>query len=150
MRQGVYTEKEVVARANIALENYNKIINIEALTMIEMARQDIYPAVNGYIAELCSVIAAKRAVSEKIACHTDTELAERLAERNEAMAQAVKKLEKDLREMPEECGAASQKMAHVIVPDMEEVRRCADCLEKQCASEYWPFPVYTDLLYSVK
>ncbi len=150
VRQGVYTEKEVIARANIALETYNKVINIEALTMIEMARQDIYPAVNGYIAELCSVIAAKRAVSEKIACNADRELAERLAERNEAMAEAVKKLETDLSEMPEECGAASQKMAHVIVPDMEEVRRCADGMEKLCASEYWPFPVYTDLLYSVK
>ena len=150
LRQGVYTEKEVVARANIALENYIKTINVEALTMIEMAKQDIYPAVNGYIAEICSVVAAKRAVSEKIACEKDVALAERLARDNEAMMNAVEKLETDLLEMPEGNGPASQKMAHVIVPDMEEVRRCADGMERLCASGYWPFPVYTDLMYSVK
>ncbi len=150
VRQGVYTEKEVVARANIALENYIKTINVEALTMIEMAKQDIYPAVNGYIAEICSVVAAKRAVSEKIACEKDVALAERLARDNEAMMNAVEKLETDLLEMPEGNGPASQKMAHVIVPDMEEVRRCADGMERLCASGYWPFPVYTDLMYSVK
>ena len=150
VKQGVYSEKEVVARANIQLENYVKTINIEALTMIEMAKQDIYPAVNGYIAELCSVIAAKRAVSEKLACDTDLELAEQLSRMNEAMAQAVKKLEADLAEIPAGEVASSQKMAHVIVPDMEEVRRCADSMEKLCSSDYWPFPTYTDLLYSVK
>ncbi len=150
LRQGVYTEKEVVARANIALENYIKTINVEALTMIEMAKQDIYPAVNGYIAEICSVVAAKRAVSERIACEKDVALAERLARDNEAMMNAVEKLETDLLEMPEGNGPASQKMAHVIVPDMEEVRRCADGMERLCASGYWPFPVYTDLMYSVK
>ena len=150
LRQGVYTEKEVVARANIALENYIKTINVEALTMIEMAKQDIYPAVNGYIAEICSVVAATRAVSEKIACEKDVALAERLARDNEAMMNAVEKLETDLLEMPEGNGPASQKMAHVIVPDMEEVRRCADGMERLCASGYWPFPVYTDLMYSVK
>ena len=148
--QGVYTEKEINARANISLENYIKTINIEALTMAEMAKQDIYPAVNGYVAELCSVIAAKRAVSEKLACTADFELAERLSTLNEAMFGAVKKLEKDLSEMPEGNGPASQKMAHVVVPDMEEVRRCADAMEKLCASDYWPYPDYTDILYSVK
>ncbi|MDE5897258.1 MAG: glutamine synthetase type III, partial [Clostridia bacterium] len=150
VRQGVYTEKEVVARAKIALENYVKTINIEALTMAEMAKQDIYPAVNGYIAELCSVITAKRAVSDKIACRKDRELAELLSRMNEAMADAVTKLEQDLLEIPEGEAAASRKMAHVIVPDMEEVRRCADGMEKLCASNYWPFPTYTDLMYSVK
>ncbi len=150
VRQGVYTEKEVVARANIQLENYVKTINIEALTMIEMAKQDIYPAVNGYVAELCSVIAAKRAVSEKIACKNDLALAETLARMNDAMADAVKKLENDLSEVPEGETAASRKMAHVIVPDMEEVRRCADGMEKLCSKDYWPYPGYTDLLYSVK
>lgn len=148
--QGVYTEKEINARANISLENYIKTINIEALTMAEMAKQDIYPAVNGYVAELCSVIAAKRAVSEKLACAADFELAERLSSLNEAMYVAVKKLEKDLSEMPEGNGPASQKMAHVIVPDMEEVRRCADAMEKLCSSDYWPYPDYTEILYSIK
>ena len=150
VRQGVYTEKEVIARANISLENYIKTINIEALTMLEMGKQDIYPAVNGYIAELCSVIAAKRAVSEKLACGADETLAEKLSTMNEAFAAAMKKLEKDLSEMPAGEGPASQKMAHVVVPDMEAVRALADSMEKLCSSDYWPYPTYADLLYSIR
>ena len=150
VRQGVYTEKEVVARADIMLENYIKTINIEALTMLEMGRQDIYPAVNGYLAERCSVVAAKRAVSEKFACAADTALAEQLSLMNEALMQALKKLEKDLREMPAGVGPASQKMAHVIVPDMEAVRTVADGMEQLCSSDYWPYPTYEDLLYSIR
>ena len=150
VRQGVYTEKEVIARANINLENYIKVINIEALTMLEMGKQDIYPAVNAYVAELCSVIAAKRAVSEKMSCKADTALAEQLSKMNDAFADAMKKLEKDLSEMPAGEGPASQKMAHVIVPDMDAVRALADGMEKLCASDYWPYPTYTELLYSIR
>ena len=150
VKQGVYTEKECIARANISLENYIKTINIEALTMLEMGKQDIYPAVNGYIAELCSVIAAKRAVSEKMACGEDKALAEKLSTMNEAFFAAMKKLEKDLSEMPSGEGPASQKMAHVIVPDMDAVRALADSMEKLTSSDYWPYPTYTDLLYSIR
>ena len=150
VKQGVYTEKEVIARANISLENYIKAINIEALSMLEMARQDIYPAVNGYIAELCSVIASKQTISSKISCGADITLAEKLSTMNEAMANAMKKLETDLSEMPAAIGPASQKMAHVIVPDMEAVRALADSMEKLTSSDYWPYPSYTDMLYSIK
>ncbi len=150
VKQGVYTEKEVIARANIALENYVKTINIEALTTAEMAKRDIYPAVNAYIAELCSVISAKRAASEKFVCATDEEIAGLLCSENEALMQAVKKLERDLQEMPAGELAASQKMAHAVVPDMEEIRRRADFMETLCSADYWPYPTYTDLLYSVK
>ena len=150
VKQGVYTEKEVIARADIALENYIKAINIEALTMLEMARQDIYPAVNGYIAELCSVIASKQTISSKISCGADITLAKKLSTMNEAMANAMKKLETDLSEMPAAIGPASQKMAHVVVPDMEAVRALADSMEKLTSSDYWPYPSYTDMLYSIK
>ncbi len=150
VHQGVYTEKEVIARANIQLENYVKSIRIEALTMIEMARQDIYPAVNGYLAELCGSIEAKRAVSAKLPVGEDMKLAEKLATMNDAMMAAVAKLERDLSEMPEGEQPASQKMAHVVLPDMEQVRSLADGMEKLCSSDYWPYPTYTDILYSVK
>ena len=62
----------------------------------------------------------------------------------------VEKLEKDLSEMPKDEGPASMKMAHVVLPDMEEIRRCADNMEKLCSADYWPFPTYTELLYSVR
>lgn len=148
VKQGVYTEKELAARANISLEYYRKAINIEALTLAEMMKQEVYPAVNKYIAELCSVAALKR--GEKLPCGTDAALAKRLAEMNEALYAAVGKLETDLSEMPAGNLPAAQKMAHVIVPDMDAVRRLSDGMEKLCAAKYWPFPTYTDILYSVK
>ncbi len=150
VRQGVYTEKEVIARANIQLETYVKVINVEALTMAEMAKQDIYPCVNGYIAEVCSVVGAKRAISDRAVCNYDVLLIEQHSRMNDAMMEAVKKLERDLSEMPAGEEASAQKMAHVIVPDMDEVRRLADGMEKLCSADYWPYPTYTDLLYSVK
>ena len=126
VRQGVYTEKEAIARANIQLENYVKIINIEARTMLEMAKREIYPAVNAYISDLCATVVAKKSVSDKIVCTADEEIIEKLSVFNEAMMAAVAKLEKDLSEMPKDEGPASMKMAHVVLPDMEEIRRCAD------------------------
>ncbi len=150
VKQGVYTEKEVIARANISLENYSKTINIEARTMVEMARRDIYPAVNGYIAELCSVISAKRAVGEKLSVKTDCALAEKLSSRNEAMMKAVEKLEKDLSVMPTGERETAEKMAHTVVPDMEAVRAAADEMETLVSSDYWPYPTYTDIMYSVR
>lgn len=150
VKQGVLNEKEVIARADIMLENYVKTINIEALTMAEMARREIYPAVNRYVTEVASAVQAKRALFGKISCGYDLKLAERLSQMNDALMAGVEKLERDLTEIPEGQKAASGRMAHVIVPDMEEVRRVADGMEKLCAREYWPFPSYTDLLYSVK
>ena len=150
VRQGVYTEKEVVARANIALENYTKAINIEAKTMAEMVRRDIWPAADKYAAALCSAIAAKRAVSEKIACVSDMVLAEKVSSLNDGLMEATEKLENDLKEMPSGELAASERMAHVIVPDMDAVRAIADELERLVSSAYWPYPTYTELLYSVK
>ncbi len=150
VKQGVYSEKEVLARANIQLENYIKTINIEALTMAEMFKRDIYPSVNGYIAELCSVIAAKRAVSDDFACTRDYALAEKLSSMNEAAAEAVEKLEKDLAALPQGELPAAQAMAHIVVPDMEALRALVDGMETMTSSDFWPYPTYSDILYSVK
>ncbi|MDE6410907.1 MAG: glutamine synthetase III, partial [Clostridia bacterium] len=150
VKQGVFTEKEVIARADIMLENYVKTINVEALTMAEMARQEIYPAVNRYVTELASAVQAKRAVNAKAPCEYDKELVYKLSSMNDSLMESVKKLEQDLTEIPKEQKAASNQMAHVIVPDMEKVRHFADGMEKLCARDYWPFPTYTDLMYSVK
>ena len=88
--------------------------------------------------------------ARKMSCKADTALAEQLSKMNDAFADAMKKLEKDLSEMPAGEGPASQKMAHVIVPDMDAVRTLADGMEKLCASDYWPYPTYTELLYSIR
>lgn len=150
IRQGVYTKAEAIARANIQLENYVKTIRIEALTMADMARRQIYPAVSAYVAELCSNLAAKKATISSLPTLAEEELIKSLATAGENMMFAVKKLEEDLSEMPADEKESSKRMAHFVIPDMEKVRAYADEAETLCAKDYWPFPDYTDILYSVK
>ncbi len=151
VRQGVYTKAEAVARADIRLENYSKIINIEALTMIEMAKRDIIPAVSDFIADLCQNVAAKQAVCEDIPYRTEKKLIARLSELNDLTSEAVEKLENDLKNVDKQkVKEASQAMAHVVIPDMEEVRKYVDEMETLTSSDYWPYPSYFDILYSVK
>jgi len=150
VRNGVYTEQEAVARGEIALENYVKTINIEALTMLDMAKQDIIPAISDYVAELCQNIAAKQ-VCEDMPCAVEKSVAKKLAILNDSLYAAVEKLEKDLAAIEKaDIKPASQAMAHTIVPDMQEVRAAADEAEKLMASDYYPYPTYSDMLYRVK
>ncbi len=151
VRQGVYTAAEAKARADIRLENYAKMINIEALTMVEMAKRDIIPSVSDFIAELCQNVAAKQAVCDKIPFETEKNLITRLSELNDNASAAVAKLESDLKSVNKnKVIEASQTMAHVIIPDMEEIRKYVDEMETLTSSDYWPYPTYFDLLYSVK
>ena len=150
IRQNVYTEKEIVARANIALSNYVKTVRIEARTLIEMMKREVYPAVEKYVLSLCSAVASKRNISAEIAHKCDIFLAKELSRRNEEMFFAVQKLERDLAETVGEDLVAAQRMAHVILPDMAAVRSLCDGMESLCAAEVWPFPTYEELLYSVK
>lgn len=149
VRQGVYTRAEAIARADIRLENYTKIINIEALTMIEMAKRDIIPAVSDFIADLCQNVAAKQAVCENIPFETEKNLISRLSELNDKTSEALLKLEKDLKAMPSDIKEAAKAMAHIILPDMEDVRKFVDEAETLTSSDFWPYPTYFDLLYSV-
>ena len=115
-RQGVYTREEAIARADIRLENYTKIINIEALTMIEMARRDIIPAVSDFVADLCQNVAAKQAVCDKIPFETEKNLIARLAELNDGTSAAVTKLENDLKAIDKSnVLEASHAMAHTHI-----------------------------------
>ncbi|MGN0818760.1 MAG: glutamine synthetase III [Candidatus Coproplasma sp.] len=151
VRQGVYTRAEAIARANIQLENYTKTINIEALTMIEMVRRDIIPAVSDYVAELCANVAAKQAVCEGIPCATEKAIITRLAEGNDGLSALTDELEGVLAKIDaDKIIPASQAMAHEVVPLMDKIRRIADGMEKDVSSDYWPYPTYFDLLYSVK
>ena len=151
VRQGVYTKEEAIARADIRLENYIKMINIEALTMIEMAKRDIIPAVSDFVAELCQNVSAKRGAFEAIPCRTEEELVKKLSILNDETFAAVEKLEADLKAIDKnDVLPASQAMAHRIVPDMDEVRRLADKMEPLTSADYWPYPTYFDILYGIK
>ena len=151
VRNGVYTEQEAVARAEVALENYIKTINIEALTMLDMAKQDIIPALSDYAAKLGSNLAAKRSAVGDVASLAETALITELASLNDKLYSAVCKLESDLAEIDKnDVKSASQAMAHTVIPDMNDVRAAADEAEKLTATEYWPYPSYSDMLYRVK
>lgn len=151
VKQEVYSREEAIARADIRLENYIKIINIEATTMLEMAKQDIIPAVSDFVATLCQNVAAKQAVSSSIPFKTEKGLIDKLAALNDKTSDAVAKLEKDLKSINKnDVLKASQAMAHMVIPDMEAVRSLVDEMETLTSSDYWPYPTYFDILYAVK
>ena len=150
VRQGVYTKNEAIARAKIQLENYVKTIAIEAKTMADMATRQIYPAVNRYVNELCNGLTAKKAVFSSLPTKHEEELIRTLAVANEEMMTAVKKLNADLLDLPKDERESANRMAHVVCPDMRAVRALADKMEKLCAKEYWPFPTYAELLFSIR
>jgi len=140
VRNGVYTEQEAVARGEISLENYVKTINIEALTMLDMVRQDIIPAVSDYVAVLCSNVAAKQACGD-MPCVAEKVTAKRLADLNDGIFGTANLLQRHLGEInTADVKEASKAMAHVIVPDMQALRGLVDEAEKVTASDYWPYP----------
>ena len=151
VRQNVYTREEAIARADIKLENYAKVINIEALTMVEMARREIIPAVSAFIEKLCKAVNAKKSVKGSLPCSAETKLIDRLSCLNDTADGAVEKLVADLKAVDKsDVKKSSQAMAHVIIPDMENLRKAVDEMETLTSSEFWKLPTYFDLLYSVR
>ena len=147
----VFTEREVRTRTDIMLENYCKVLNIEALTMEEMAKKDIYPAVNKYIRDLCATVRAKKDACEKAPCAAEEKLICKLSSMNEAMSEKTEALEELLIDS-KACktpAALAAFFAEKVIPVMQEIRMYADNMELCTAKEYWPFPTYGELLFSV-
>ena len=148
---GVMSAVEVCSRKDILFENYSKIINIEALTMIEMATRDIIPAVASYVGELASAAAAKLAVLPEAACDVERDLITKLSELN---SKAYAKVG-ELRAAEEKAAvtAGAEKMAEeyksCVLPLMEELRAVVDEMETLTASEYCPLPTYGDMMFRV-
>ena len=119
--------------------------------MLEMAKRDVIPAVSDFISDLCQNVASKQAVNEHIPAETEKNLIMRLSTLNDAASAAVDKLEQDVARIDKsDIIPASQAMAHTVIPDMENLRRWVDEMETITSSDYWPYPSYFDLLYSVK
>ena len=147
VKHGIYTREEIEARAEIHIENYTAVLSIEAKTMADMIRHQILPAVSGYADQLCQRAYHKNALH--VPCGYETATAQAIGELTDRLAAACEKLEKDLAGIPTEALAAMHYCHDVLIPDMEEARQAADQLETLTASEYWPFPTYSDLLFSV-
>ena len=147
VKHGIYTKEEINARAEIHIENYSTVISIEANTMVDMIRHDILPAVSGYATDLCERAASKDALG--VACKYETSTAKEIAKLTDALMADCDKLEKDMAKMPADAKKAMVYCHDTIIADMTKAREAADKLETLTASDYWPFPVYSDLLFSV-
>ena len=150
-RHGVMNEIEMRSRQEILLENYSKIVNIEALTMIEMATRDIIPAVNSYIAEIAHTAAIKAQVVENINCSVERDMMTKLSTLNAKTYTALGELRRAETEAAKIISAEDRAEAYVgkVIPAMEKLRSFVDEMETLTASEYWPLPSYGDMMFNI-
>lgn len=148
---GIFTEAEIFSRRDIMLENYVKAVNIEALTMIDMARKEIIPAVTKFTADTASAVAVKNEVVS-VACKYEKRLITLLSDLIDEMDEAASALEGAVAELKtyDEAVAASEFVRDSILPKMDTLRAAADKAETVTAEDYWPFPTYDKLLFGVK
>ena len=147
VRHGIYTKEEINARAEIHIENYTTVLSIEARTMADMLRRQILPAVSGYAAELCERGWKKEQMG--VGHKADDVIARELGQLTDKLFAATEKLERDLSRIPADAKKAMAFSHANLVPDMEKARTLADQLETLTPRDCWPFPVYSDLLFSV-
>ena len=148
---GVLTKVEMYSRYEVELEHYSKVINIEALTMLEMARKQLLPAVNAYMSEVANTAASKLAVSESISVRSETKTLGRLSADADAMSDAIDALQDAVdaaKALPTEALKADAFRDNVI-PLMNTLRAAADDAETLCGEDYWPLPSYSKMLYYV-
>ena len=144
-RHGIFTEAEFMARHAIHLETYNKTVNIEARTMVDMAMHQILPAAIRYSSELTE--AALRKQNAGISTKAELDLAKRLSGHIDAVYEECRQLTDDLTRVPENLQEAANYFRNVINADMVRLRGDADALESLTDKTYWPYPTYSDLLF---
>ena len=148
----VMSEAEILSRHEIQLENYCKTIRIEALTMVDMARKEILPAVEAFTSDLASSIASKKAADPAMLCNYERKLLRKLSSLLDLMDDKVDTLEDAMIHMDSSSGIAaeSETIRDTILPKMCELRAACDEAETLTAERYWPFPTYGDLLFGVR
>ena len=148
---GVLTKVEMESRYEVEMEHYSKIINIEALTMLEMARKQLLPAVNAYMSEVANTAASKLAVSENLSVRSETKALTRLSADADAMSDAVDELQTavDAAKALSDESAKAVAFHDDVLPKMDALRAAADDAETICGEDYWPLPSYSKMLYYV-
>ena len=147
----VFSMPELQSRCEIMLENYCKSVNIEALTMADMAKKEILPAIEAYAADLSSAAAAKKAAVPGVACGYETRLIQRLSALVDQIDEAAETLGQKIIQLKMIAGVteAANFIRDEILPAMAALRAPADEAETLTAAKYWPFPTYGDLLFGV-
>ena len=148
---GVLTKTEMHSRYEVEVEHYSKVINIEALTMLEMLRKQVMPAVAGYSSEVASAAAAKQAVSDKLSVRSETKLLEKLSAGADELSDAIDQLQEAVDQATAESDEPAKSYLYhdAVLPAMEKVRKASDILERICSEDYWPLPSYSRMLYYV-
>ena len=148
---GVLTKVEMHSRYEVEMEHYSKIINIEALTMLEMARKQLLPAINAYMSEVANTAASKLAVSDAISVRSETKTLTRLSTDADAMSDAIDALQAavDTAEAMTDESAKAVSFHDDVLPKMDALRAAADDAETICGEDYWPLPSYSKMLYYV-
>ena len=145
VRHGIYTEAEFRARYAIHLEAYNKMVNIEARTMVDMAIHQIMPAAIRYTKDLCESLRLKQELG--MSGHAESVLVKQLSANTDALYDAIDTLRHGLETIPAEAVNAAMYYHDTIIPGMKAMRSAADMLENLTDKSYWPYPTYSDLLY---
>ncbi len=149
---GVFTREELMARYEVDLETYAKLINIEAHTMLDMAKKDIIPAVTAYVKELTDTALAKKALSADIPVVLETELITDLSQKLVCFSNKITELENDLikaGEFESDIQEYADFYCDTVFADMQALRAICDDMETETASDYWPYPSYGEMLFGV-
>ena len=148
-RQGVYSRTELESRYVINLENYCKIIKIESLTMIEMAKKDILPAVSTYVRKMAEAVSCTRSIAD-VECGFEVDMIRNLTNLSTNMYKKMLSLEELISQAPK---GDDQRLAEyyrdAIIPAMDRLRAVADEIEPLVGEKYWPYPTYGRMLFAV-
>jgi glutamine synthetase len=143
--RGIFTENEFRARHAIHVEAYNKVVNIEARTMVDMALHQILPSALHYTRDLCANVKGKQELGAS--CKAESALIKQLSEHTDSLYDSIETLRRDLDAVPGEVECAASYYRDRIVPEMKNMRFHADILEQLTDKSYWPYPTYSDLLF---
>lgn len=152
VKNGIISEAEMHARYEIELESYTKQLNIEALTMLEMAKKSIAPAVMSFAKELADAVALKKAVSSSISVYAESTLLENLSAKLEAFVKKTDELENAVNnasKYSDDNLAYATYFRETVFALMQELREIGDAMESETAADYWPYPSYGEMLFGV-
>lgn len=151
MKHKIFTKQEIASRCDILMESYSKVENIEALTMVDMSKKEILPAILSYQKHLSDIVAAKKAISSELSCNAELSIITKLSVLGEAVYDTTSKLETailGIKNHPnvDECAYYCRDS---LIPLMNELRAAADEAETMIGKEYLPYPTYSDLLFCI-